>query len=130
MAFATNADMAARLGVTFTAVQRDQADAALEAASALIAAELDRIEADINPVPELIKQVTITVALRINANPQGASSESETLGSYSHSASYRQGAELSAMDRLLVRRAYFGASSGSARPESTVDETYDFLYGS
>lgn len=130
MAFATNADMAARLGVTFTAAQQDQADAALDAATALIAAELDRVEAEISPVPELVKQVTITAALRIFSNPQGALSESETLGSYSHSERYSEGVELSAMDRLLVRRAYFGTSSGSARPESTVDETYDFLYGS
>lgn len=130
MAFATAEELAARLGVTLTDAQEDQAEAALDAATAVIAAELDAVEDDIDPVSDLLKHVTITLALRAYSNPQGLENESERLGAYQHSAGYRSGGnlELTGTERLLVRRAYFGTTSGSSKPESTVDEVYDYLY--
>lgn len=129
MAFATYSDLEARLGVTLTSTQQSQATAALEAASTLVAAELDVVEEDITDVPAIVKQVTITAGLRLYSNPQGLANESERLGEHQHSRGYSSGAlELTYTERLLLRRAYWGATSGSSRPESTSDEVWDYLY--
>lgn len=130
MAFAYPSQLAARLGVTLTSAQEEQAEAALDAATALVAAELDATEDDIDPVPDVIKHTTITVALRIYSNPTGAANSSERLGEFQHSAGYaREGSpELTKTESLIVRRAWFGRTSGSSRPEGNVEEVYDYLY--
>lgn len=122
-AFATADELADRLGTTLS--DDTQAEAALAAASAVVAAELDKEVSDISPVPALIKHVTITVALRAFANPQGLTGEQ--IGAYRYSAK-GAGLELSKVESLLIRRAYYGATSGSTRPESTSDEVWDYLY--
>ena len=127
---ATVADIEARLGVTFTATQSAQAESALGVASELVAAELDKTVDEIDPVSDLIRHVTVTVALRVYGNPSGYANESERLGEYQHTRGYQGGGnlELTQTERLLIRRAYYGASSGSSFPESNVDEVYDYLY--
>lgn len=118
--FATTDDLAARLGVTLTSAQESQAWAALEASTATIAAELDVNSDDVDPVPDLIRHVAITLALRMYSNPTDL--QSERLGDYQ--SAFRN-TELTQTERLLVRNAWHGRVSGSARMVGTIDEVYD-----
>lgn len=135
MAFATTDDIAARLGRdSLTAAELSQATSLIEGATAVIAEAVDKDDAwvaALDPVPNVLRVVTVEAVVRAMANPSGLRSESEQLGSYQHSQSFRDdggGFWLTTTERMLVRRAVWGALSGSSRPTGVVEQVYDVRY--
>ncbi len=90
-AFAGVSDVAARLGRTFTSDETAQASALLD----LVALEIedavgqdDAWAAALDPIPPLLKLVSIQATVRAMANPAGAMVTSETLGSHSYTETF------------------------------------------
>ena len=135
-AFATSDDVAVRLGRDLTDAEADFADAVIEDVTNLIAEELGEDEdwaTALDPVPRRFKTVCVEKVILLGSNPNGLASHSETLGSSSESKSFRgesASIELTDDECRRIRRAYYGRSSGSSRPESTATEVFDLLYGS
>lgn len=132
MAFAITEQVAARLGRSLTEAEEAMVEALIEAATALIADAAGRDDAwaeALDPVPNLIKIVCVELVNRTMANPQALSTFQESLGAYSQSQRFRDGAaggglELTAVERRLIRRTVWGQLSGSATVESVVDDLY------
>lgn len=137
MSFATVDDIATRAGRAFSATEEATADALCEAATAVVAAAADKDDdwADnLDPIPRILRFVTVELVNRVMANPNALRSFSETLGAFQHSEGYRDnvaggGLELTTSEQLMVRRAVYGRTSGSARVESTATELHDIVYG-
>lgn len=143
VAFATIDDLALRLGRdTFTAAETAQAAMLLELVTGLIIDACDRDDAwaaTYTPVRRELRAVCLEAVARVMQNPFGARAQSETLGQYSYSSSYTDGAHgltLTDNEVLLCRRAVIGATSGSATlrallPRRTTDDPavdiYDWL---
>lgn len=127
MAFATVDEVAIRLGYDLTEKQVAQAELLLTIATGIIAGALgkdDAWAAALDPVPAILLGVTLDMVAGVMENPGGARSESETLGAYSHTTSYTDGAHgmLLTDDWLrLCRLAVFGRRSGTFMPGTTVD---------
>lgn len=136
MAFATSDDVAIRLGRDLTAAEEAFADEVIADVQSLIAEMLgedDDWADDLNPVPRVFKTICVEKAILVGSNPNGLTSRSETLGSFSESETFRRdagGIMLTDDEERRVRLAYYGRSSGSSRPESTADEVHDLIYGS
>lgn len=118
MAFATTDDIADRLELSaLTAEQDAAATQLLETATAIICVTAGRDEADISPVPDLVKGLTIELVCRAMASPQGLSSASETLGEYTRSETYRRDLSsvllLTQAEQLILRKAIHGRTSDS-----------------
>ena len=132
MAFATAEDIEKRLGRPLSDAQREQAEALIADAGAVILAELNLPEGcEVEP-DELLCGMTCTLVMRAMANPQGLASESETLGAHSHSRGFSRnggGLTLTENEKLILRRHKYKRLSGTSRPESVVEEMYDYLYG-
>jgi hypothetical protein len=99
----------------------------LEAASAVVADAVGDREANIEPVPDVLRFVTVEVVCRAMANPAGLSSESEQLGEYSHTSRFRDGTSggglwLTDLERLMVRGAVHGRLSGTALQQSMASD--------
>lgn len=129
MAFATDTDVAARLGVTFTTAQQAQATAII----GLIALEIEHAtgtaEADIDSSLPILKVVSVQATVRAMANPTGAQTTSESLGQYSHSETLsRSAAEsvelLTRRERSDVRNAVLGGPLISPRTPPIDDSGY------
>lgn len=130
--FASLDDLAVMLGVgtaaSLTTVQVTQAEMLLPLVADLVIDAVGRDTAwalALDPVPALLRAVTLTVVKRFMDNPSGVRSESETLGQYQHSASYTDGAHglmLTDAEVMLCRRAVYGKLSGSSRPLTTLDD--------
>jgi hypothetical protein len=126
MAFASVGDITARLGVLSKA-QEDAAGFLLEGAQAVVEEAAEKTEEELgeNP-PSILRFVTVEVVCRALANPQGLSSQSETLGSYAHterfSAEAESGLLLTKTEELLVRRAVHGALSGTVQIGSVASD--------
>lgn len=128
--FATVADLAQRLGRTFTAQEEAQAEMLLGLASSAIAAACDKPDqwiAELVPVPPAVRVVCIEAAVRVMVNPEGVRSRQEMLGAYQHSESFHAyfdpaaaGVHLTDAEILRVRRAVYGSSSGSANLPSII----------
>lgn len=132
--FATRTDVQTRLGRLLTAAEADQADLLLELATGALAEACDK-DTDwataLTPVPEMLRILCMEVVVRVLLNPAGLKSGSESLGAYSRSGTYADGAGALALtdhEERLARRAVHGSNSGSSRPASTATEVYDFLY--
>jgi hypothetical protein len=128
MAFASVEDIAARLGRVLTDLEKGAATFLLEGAQAIVEAAVERTEEQIDPLPPVLRFVTVEVVCRAMANPQGLASESETLGAYSHTERYSgEGVSdilLTKLEELMVRRAVHGTLSATAQTGSVVSDTY------
>jgi hypothetical protein len=137
MAFATPADVKRRLGRDLNEAEAGIVDFLLEAATAGITAAVGKTDewADaLNPVPRIVKIVTVELVMRAKANPDGVVSMREQLGSYAVSQQYRAAAETmdilpTRSEELLLRQAVFGRTSGSVKTESVATELYDIFVG-
>jgi hypothetical protein len=132
-AFATLDQLALRLGKTdandLTTAESAQGQMLLELATRLITAAVGKTDtwaATLDPVPPYLLALCLDAAWRAMRNPGGVSSESETLGAYSHTARYEfssdqgTGVTLTEAEQRAARRAVYGVSSRSAYPISIV----------
>lgn len=112
MAYATTDDVATRLGRDLTSSEEDQAELLLTLATGVITGAVgkddDWAEA-LDPIPAVFRGFCVELTCRAMANPDGAFSQSETIGSYSHSKSFNRdlpsGLVLTALERQILRRA-------------------------
>lgn len=130
MAFATNSDVAARLGRVLTDAEADQVDGALDIVDGLIRDAVDRdSEWSPNPVPKALKELSIQKAIGALVNPLNVASESKSLGAYSRSATYQRaqdgGLFLSDAEGRFLRLAVYGTNSGSSDPRGVPDRLID-----
>lgn len=139
MSFTTTDEVAIRLGgITLTAEQTAQAQLLIELATGIIAdgvGKTDEWAAELDPVPIIIRSVTLEAIWRVMApsvnNPSGASSESETLGAYSHTVRYGENgysahAEVAGLgvtdaEMRKCRLAVWGRLSATTMPATTLD---------
>ena len=133
MAFATLDDLALRLpgtattGDGLTAKQQAQGELLLDLATGLVtdAVGKDADWADaLDPVPAVLRAVTLEAVARVMQNPAGVRSESKQLGQYQHSASFTDDAHTLALtdrEARLCRQAVHGRLTGSARVGSIAD---------
>ena len=124
--FATVAEVQTRQGRTFTASETSAVDLLLEMATAAIAAAADKTDAwaaALDPVPTILKGLTIELVGRALANPSGLHSQSETLGSYSNSQSFSKEVPaafvLTNLERRVVRRTVGSLNYNLRTPTAT-----------
>jgi len=124
--FATVSDVAIRQGKTFTAAESATVTLLLEMATAAIAAGADKSDAwaaALDPVPTIIKGLTIELVGRALANPSGLYSQSETVGSYSNSQSFSKEVPaafvLTDLERRVVRRTVGSLNYNVRTPTAT-----------
>lgn len=132
MSFATAGDVAVRLGRgPLTSGQTAQATALLEQAAGAIADAVGKDAAwaaALNPVPPVVRGVCIEAVVRVMLNPGGVRSQSAQLGAFQHAESFRDGMgalELTDSEERRVRRAVFGAGSGSVRVGGLIDDVLE-----
>lgn len=136
MSLASSSDIAARLGHALSTAEAAAVTLLLEGADAIIGDATDTAVADLDATATpVLRFVAVEVVCRALANPQGISSLQEALGQHSSTVRFREldtggGLLLTKTEELLVRRAVIGQLSGTARPSSTSDEVYGYLYGS
>lgn len=130
MAFADASDLETRTGRTFTTAQTATAELLVDLASELVADACGKTVAALSEsYAPVLRIVTIEVASRAMANPDGLASSNERLGAWAATKNFREaGLSLTDLEERLVRRAVFGSNSGSSRPTSTATEVYDYLY--
>lgn len=122
MAFATAANVAARQGVAeYTGTDLAQVNALLDAAYDLILDSVGKTAAwaedEDTTVPDAFQHVSVEVVSRALANPNGARSTSESLGTYSYSQSFQDGVAgfvLTAAEERRLRLALYGRLTASA----------------
>jgi hypothetical protein len=135
-AFCTPEDVARRLGRDLTADETSTVAELCDAATLTILAaasrDLDWAVAQVTAgtVPLLLRIIAIEVVRRSMTNPAGLSSETETLGAYSHTARYREesaggGLLLTRAEERLVRQVVYGRSSGTSMPATTLDQVIE-----
>ncbi len=145
--FATLDQVALVLGKTtaseFTAAQAAQAAMLLELVTGTMVGGLGKTDEwaqALSPIPPIVRSVCLAVVARVMRpamqNPDGVSSQSETLGAYSHTTRYGEnggGMEAAATVSLeptedelrRCRRAIYGRSSASTMPGTTVDHVIE-----
>lgn len=130
MAFASTDDIAARLGESsLSEADEASAEMLLEFATAVIAQAVDKDDewADaLDPVPKILRLMTVELVCRAMASPQALGSATETLGAYSRSETYRRDLStslvLTDLEERMLRRAIIGRLSGSAEVESLASD--------
>jgi len=129
LAFATIEDIEARR--TLSADEKVAAEALLEAAQSVVEEVIERDEAAIialkGAVPAVLKFMTVEKVLRALVNPSGLSSQSEALGSFSHTERFNTATVtsdllLSELEERLVRRAVYGRSTATAHVGSLASD--------
>lgn len=128
-AFASAAEVAARLGRTFTDAEGDQVDMLLQLASLTVAGACDKDAgwvATLETVPPIVRVITIECVVRAFVNPDGARTRQEQLGQYGQTVTYAAaapaGVSLSAAEERAVRSAVFGGSTGSTRLSGVLED--------
>lgn len=128
-AFASAAEVAARLGRTFTDAENDQVDMLLQLASLAVAGACDKDDAwvaTVAPVPPIVRVITIECVVRAFVNPDGARTRQEQLGQYGTTVTYAaaapSGISLSPVEERAVRSAVFNGSTGSARLSGVLED--------
>lgn len=125
------ADLAVRLGMTFTDAQTAQADAILGLATDLILDAVGKDEAwlddqaDAGTVPARLRVTAMEIGVRGMANPRGTRSTSETIGAHSRSESWADssaGVALTEREERQCRRAVYGSGLAAPRIGAIVDE--------
>ena len=113
-----------RLGRDLTADETAAAELLLEAAAAVIDAATEK--PDPEPLPAILRFVSIEVVLRTMANPNGLVSEQEGLGAYSYAQRFAAGEggglQLTQVETLQVRKAVHGSISGTGRQQSLASD--------
>lgn len=132
VAFATSADVSARLGRDLTDAEVVQVGSVLVSVASQIAAACDRDDdwaADLDPIPAVFVALSVEKAVQAVVNPLGLAAWSKSLGAFSESATTTRasdgGAVLTDADERRVRAAVYGGS-GSARVPSVVDDVLDW----
>lgn len=142
MPFATLNDLAVVMGRTdegtFTDAEAAQGTLLLDLATGRIAdgvgKDADWAEA-LTSVPATLRSVTLEAVRRVMGpsinNPTGVSSESETIGAYSHTVRYGEngssvtaeaaGLEITDDEMRKCRRAVWGRLSATTMPATTLD---------
>jgi hypothetical protein len=131
-AFASVGDLATRLGRTLAVEEQAQGELLLNLTAGLIAGAVDQTDdwaETLDPVPSTLRTVCLEAVARVMLNPTGMTSESETLGAYSHTTRFEvttneaagQGLGLTAREARMVRRAVFGTSAASIPVASIFD---------
>lgn len=136
MAFATAEDVATRLGRDLTSEEGAQADFLLETATGVIAGACgkdDAWAAALSPVPTIVKGMCVELVVRVMSNPASVRSQSEQLGQYQHSESYRDGAQgggmlLASWEELAIRQAVFGRTTASVCVKSIANDLCVICY--
>ena len=133
MAFATADDVAVRQGRTFTAAELETVGLLLEFATAAIAdAALkdDQWAAAVDPVPNILKGLTVELVGRAMANSEGLTSLSQQIGSYQYMKSFNKEATspfvLTAIERRIVRRTV-GSLNYTVRTGTATEEYLEGL---
>jgi hypothetical protein len=130
--FASLNDLALLLGNEseddLTAAQTAQGTMLLELATSVLTGQVGKDDdwaADLDPIPGILRLAVLAMVQPAMQNPTGARSESETLGAYSHTTSYTDGAHglafLDGPTLLACRHAVWGRLSGTSMPATTVD---------
>lgn len=126
MAFASDTDVEARLGRALSESETGTAGFLLEGAQAIIEAAADKAEADIDPIPPVLRFVAVELVVRAMANPESLASQSEALGAYSHTERFRSEANsdllLTKLEEQMVRRAVHGQLSGTGQMKSLASD--------
>jgi hypothetical protein len=131
--FATADDVAARLGRELTAGETATVDYLLTMASAIIAEAAGKDDGwvvTLNPVPQLLRGLSVELTVRALANPNQLAQLREQLGSYSYAATFASdaGMALKPVEVMLVRRTVHGATSGSAPMRSVFCVADEILW--
>jgi hypothetical protein len=129
-AFASVADVEVRAGRDLTDGEQAMAEQVLLMVSGLIATTVGKdLEwvVDLDPVPAVLKQLTIEKAMAAILNPTGAAVTSETLGKHTYSQTFPRQADagvfLTAAEERAARIAvYGGKAAGSVAVESMIDD--------
>lgn len=129
MAFATVEDVQTRLARTLSAAEQDAVELLLDGVAAEIALAVGRDLDDITD-PGILRFISIEAVCRVMANPQGARSTSEEVGSYNYSISFPDPDPglLTTAEERQAREAVFGVVSASARVESIADDVLDYRF--
>lgn len=136
MTFATSSDVETRLGRSLTTAEKATAEAVITTVTGLIVDVVDR-DSDwaeaLDPVPEALKAICVEKARQEIANPTGVRSESETLGAYQHSQTYRDSSEtavfLTPFEERQVQRAVYGKNAASSSPRALPDRVIERAEG-
>jgi hypothetical protein len=138
VAFATTDDIAARLEEPeLSAESEAAASMLLDLATAVVtqAAGKDSDWADaLDPVPDVLRGLTIEVVCRAMARPRGLVSVSETLGQHQRSENYGTSGGSSSLfltdlEERIVREAVYGTLTGSSTPRALPDRLIDLAEG-
>lgn len=120
MALATVEDVEVRLGRDLSTGEKESAEQIIGQITDVIGKSLRRAEdwADtLDPVPPSLTAVVINKVIAVGINPEGLTSKSESLGSYSLNESYGEdtlyGIHLSPRELKTIRRALGGITYGS-----------------
>jgi hypothetical protein len=128
MAFASTEDVADWLGRDLTAAETPSVELLLDLATAMIAdaaGENDAWAEALDPVPDVLRGLTLVQVARVMANPNGLRNIAENLGQFNYSAAFRpEGLGLTDLERAVARRAAGLPSSGSSRPRSVIGDFY------
>lgn len=133
MAFATSEHVATRLGRDLTAAEQELVEQVIGDVAGLIAAAVGKTEAwaaALDPVPVYFRALCIEKAISIGSNPANLAAQTKQIGSYSIGETFRRSDAaaifLTPGEERAVRRAYYGASSASARIGSIADDVLDY----
>lgn len=129
MAFASVEDIAARMARALTADETSAATLLVQIATAVIADAAgydDGWAIMLDPVPQLLRGLTIELVCRALQNPGQYAQVTQTVGAYSFSGRQNTvGMNLSDAEVLMVRRAIHGRTSDSAHVASSFEKAQD-----
>lgn len=130
MAFATTAEVSARLGRALSEAEDEQATALLNSATALMAQAAGKSlewANSLEEVPATLEVICTEIVVRVMSNPEGLSSMRETLGSYSYAQDFADPAPNGApslmptqAERAAIREAVGAPSTITVRMRSPL----------
>lgn len=128
-AFATSADVAARLGRSLSSAETSNMPFLLHMAATVIADAVgfdDGWAVSLAPIPQRLRLLSVELVCRAMVNPSGYTSFSQQVGSYNISvAQAAPGMALSDAEVLMVRRAVHGRTTDSVHVESDLVRAQD-----
>ena len=128
IAFATVDDVVARLGRPLQPTEDNEAPFLLNMAAAVIADAAgydDGWAARLNPVPQLLRLLSVILVCRGLQNPSEFTMIDEQIGSYHLKTQRAMSFELSDAEVLMVRRAVHGRTTDSVDIESSFVRALD-----
>lgn len=128
MAFATNVDVATRLGRDLTDAEEATVDSVLDSVDGLIRDAASK-DADWtpSPVPTTLSELSIQKAIQALANPNSLASESKEIGAWSRSQTFPRSSDggvfLTDAEARLVRFAVYGTNRATVMAGSIFEES-------